>query len=360
MRGKARKRSNKLFKGKLTEIPKKESLVLYKTLVDKVLTGIGIGQGGKMILYNRKFAELFGYDERELLYCPIMDLVAPESRKKVKNYTTKNEKGEKVPEYFEFKGLRKDGKKIDLEVRISCINYKGKPATVANFNDITERKAMEKDLKNLSAALIAVQEKQRKLFAQEIHDVIGQQLTAVKIDMEFAEKECKEDSVSKKKLREIKSRLLKIMEDTRRICYDLRPPLLEELGIENAIKWYITEFQRRSGLSIKLKMENIKNPLPEKIAISIFRIIQESLMNIWKHAKAKNILVNIKGSKKKINIMVKDDGCGFNTKGEIAKFVKSRHLGILGIKERVTQLNGSFLINSTLKKGSTLLIEIPL
>jgi signal transduction histidine kinase/PAS domain-containing protein len=222
------------------------------------------------------------------------------------------------------------------------------------------RKSSE-DLKMLSAQLINVQEDERKKIAQELHDEIGQTLFAMKMNLEMTKKnlpanlEKFEDM--KNRLTDTENLLSQTIDQIRNLTTDLRPSMLDDFGLIPALNWYIDNFSKRTNIKVYLKLKNFKPRLSSEVETTFYRIIQEALTNVAKHAQATEVSILLARENSNACLAVEDNGIGFDAKK--ATFPKDR-LGIFSIKERVGLLNGEFEIRSKANRGTKLSIKIPL
>lgn len=231
------------------------------------------------------------------------------------------------------------------------------------LQDITERKKAEelltqsyKEIKELSAHLVDVREDERLSIARELHDELGQQLTALKMDISWLGKKMNESEVDlKEKIKEINSLIDYAVNTIRRISSELRPSILDDLGIVAAMEWQIQEFQKKSGIHIQFNVSGNAESVKGNLATGLYRILQEALSNSLRHAKANKIVIHLEQREDKINLNITDDGIGFN-----ADEIKvNKTLGLLGMKERILMMDGEFKILSKENEGTTIHASIP-
>ncbi|MCX7942243.1 MAG: sensor histidine kinase [Dictyoglomaceae bacterium] len=209
---------------------------------------------------------------------------------------------------------------------------------------------------NISKFLMKAQEEERKKIARELHDEIGQTLTAIKINLELLRRKIDPKLVNY--IDDSINLIDKTIEQVRNLSLNLRPSLLDDLGLLSSLKWYVEREKKRNNLNIEYVFDFQQEKINKDLSINIFRIIQEGLTNIIKHAQARNIFLEIKEEGENILITIKDDGIGFDVEKIWEKVKEGRALGILGIKERVELFNGNMEIKS--KKGEGTEIKITL
>jgi signal transduction histidine kinase len=213
----------------------------------------------------------------------------------------------------------------------------------------------ERELRRLSRQLVQAQEEERRSLSRELHDEIGQVLTALRMELRSVqelrtapEAEFTEHLEGAKRLAEQSLRALRDM------AMGLRPSMLDDLGLGSAVQWQARQFAKRTSIPVNVEIEGVPPGLPEPYRTCIYRVVQEALTNCARHAKAKRIYVSIEGSRSSLAVTVKDDGVGFDpTK------VRGRGLGLIGMQERVMELGGQLVLESRPSKGTVLSACIP-
>jgi signal transduction histidine kinase len=227
---------------------------------------------------------------------------------------------------------------------------------------VTERKQAEEELRdsreklrNLSAHLQAVREQERALIAGEIHDDLGQSLTALKMDLSWLAKRLPNDDKPLLDKIEAMSELTgKTIKRVQRISTELRPSLLDHLGLVAAIEWQAEEFQNRTGIYCKLTVDPEDMTLDEKRSTALFRILQETLTNVTRHAQATAVTVSLKETDGTLELKVRDNGRGI-TKEQVSD---PQSFGLMGIQERVRPWGGEVKIEGAPGEGTTVEIRI--
>lgn len=213
----------------------------------------------------------------------------------------------------------------------------------------------EQELRRLSQQLVKAQEEERKSISRELHDQVGQMLTALR--MELGDLEQLREGPGEKfqaGVRETKQLAEQAVHVVRDLAMGLRPSMLDDLGLAPAVQWQAREFSRRSGVPVDLEMDGALDRLPDSHRTCVYRVVQEALTNCTRHAQAKNVRVAIHGSECQLSLTIQDDGVGFAPEN------RSSGLGLIGIEERVRELGGSVAIFSQPQKGTLIRVGIPL
>ena len=329
------------------------------------------------LLYGYSFAEVKGKFARMVLRSQMKDDMVKDIREKlISNGYWKGET------WY----LTKAGLPLTILLSVSGIkNSEGAPdGYVMVCRDFTERKKIElqleqfnkeleeqvkiktaeinqsyQDIRQLASHLQDIREEERTGIAREIHDELGQQLTGLKMDLSWMTKRkiMQEDNELRQKATVVMSLLDTAIMTVRRIATELRPSILDDLGLVAAIEWQCQEFERRSGIRTEFTTTLEEFVHSSAIAIGLFRICQESMTNVARHAAAGRIRISLQEEiKEYILLKVEDDGKGFEVRTTGAK----KTLGLLGMKERTLMMGGDFRIESEPGKGTTLFVTVPI
>ncbi|MCK5075006.1 MAG: PAS domain S-box protein, partial [Calditrichia bacterium] len=355
---------------KLTEEALRKTEEKFRNLVQNMAEGIGIVDLKERFVYANPAAEkIFGVGQGELVGSSLFEFVDDETAVFLKNQTKLRQKDE--TSRYDFAFTRNDKTKRYLSLTASPqIDENGKTmSTLGIFYDITERKQAEEELKKyseqlhaLSTHLQSVREDERATIAREIHDELGQGLTALKMDLSLMGREIEEepDNLNTNDLlNEIKSMsgfIDKTIQKVRKIITELRPEVLDSLGLIAALEWLCEEFQIHSGIICNFHTTYKEINSDNKQSIAIYRIVQEALTNIARHAKAASANVKIKKDKNNTIVEISDNGIGFSKAANKSK----KTFGLLGMKERAIVFGGEVKIISVKNKGTTVKLKIPL
>jgi len=244
---------------------------------------------------------------------------------------------------------------------VYCVPLKDNNGEIDSFvevsRNITDQFESEKRIRNLTHQLIMAHEQERKLLSMELHDRIAQNLSLLHIEIDGISQEC--DLSLTPKIRKIKEILQSTIRNIRNISYDLRPPELDQFGLEKAIFFLCRDISERAGFKVdfsSIGMEDLR--LDSIKEINLYRIVQEALMNIEKHAKARNVSVKMVASYPKLIIRIEDDGVGFDVKKELSEASRKKKLGLISMQERAKLIGRDIKISSDKGKGTKLKLEI--
>jgi PAS domain S-box-containing protein len=338
----------------------KESEEKYRTLVEQATDAIALyDASGKVLDVNTGSAILLGYTKEELIGKSLKEILLEEDLIKNPIQYEVLQQGQSTVK--ERKMRKNDGTIVQTEVRSQQLPD-GRFLSV--IRDLSQRIKAEKDLdesykaiRKLTSHIQNVREEERTNIAREIHDELGQQLTVMKMDVSWINKKLvTDDEIIKEKVKGMLTMLDETVKSVRRISSELRPSLLDDLGLTAAMEWQLFEIKKRSGIKINFNAPEKELKLPDLIKTGLFRIFQESLTNVIRHAGAKSVKVNLEQKDHQLTLSIEDDGKGFD-KGKIAD---KRTLGILGMKERTSMIGGTYEINSIPGKGTVVEVVIPM
>jgi signal transduction histidine kinase len=218
----------------------------------------------------------------------------------------------------------------------------------------SEALAAKEDLQRLSARLVAAQEQERQTLSRELHDQVGQALTAIKIDVARAEQGLGPAQTDlAERLRRARQGAEDTLEIIRRLSMLLRPSMLDDLGLSAALGWYAKQFTASTAIRVSLHDDGSADQLPDAHKTSLYRIVQEALTNCARHSEARSVVINLGSEEGRYIVRIEDDGKGFVPTPE------TRGLGLIGITERVAEMKGILELNSSPGSGTKIMVSIP-
>ncbi len=360
---------------KQAELALQESEKTYRVLFENASDAIFlVNREAAILKANQKAANLLEYTQQELEGMTLKDILSPEEYLKAINMIEAVLTG-KIPPTFDRNLYRKSGEIVTVEINLAVVrDGKDKPKFIQSIvRDITERKKAEQEqvrlvqkirrsrgqMRALAARLQDVREVEQRQIASELHDRVGQNLTGLSLNLQIVQ-----NQLSKNIPTSVQSRLndsLKLVEETTRqvrdVMADLNPPLLDEYGLLSALRWCAGIFFQRTGIDVQVIGEDIDPRLPQKVEIVLFRIVQEALTNVIKHAQANRVHVIVKSFNNCIRLKIKDDGLGFDP-SILNSASQEPHWGILTMQERAASVGGSLTIQSAPGKGTSVSIKI--
>jgi PAS domain S-box-containing protein len=339
----------------------------HRTLIETMNEGLSVVDKDTIITFvNDQFCTMTGYSRDELIGYSETILLDKESQRIFKKQWAERIKG--IAEPYEITLTRKDDRKVNTLVSPKPLFDENNQfsGSFGIFTDITERKRAESELlsyqeqlRSLASELSLVEERQRRCIATELNDYIGQTLYYSKNKLE-ALKELASAGNLKEPADEVLSLIAQTIEYTKSLTFQLGTPLLYEEGLEAALKWLGYQFQKQLGLVFHFEDDLKPKPLADETRILLYQAVRELLINVTKHAKARNVKVSIQRDYKYIQISVEDDGIGFDTSKIEAYKSKDGGFGLFSIHERLKYLGGHFKFASKSGYGTKSTLTVPL
>ncbi|NHN36257.1 PAS domain S-box protein [Pseudomaricurvus alcaniphilus] len=314
---------------------------------------------GRVHRINPACSRILGYSEQELLGMDYVDLIYPEDRQQARA-TLSNLMQNNLDElsYLEVRMQKKGGE--PCIIRWSAVPWMNENLIIAVGRDMTRIRDNERALRALAERLQGIREEERTRISREIHDELGQMLTALKMDLTLLARDAEgpDGDFNRQALQEELSAVVDLVNATlrsvRRIAQELRPEILDALGLVPAIRWQARDLQERTRLNIDIEADQEPQNLTARQSTELFRIVQEALTNVIRHANANNANITVSCSSEETVLTVADDGCGYNRSATSAP-----SLGILGMRERAASIGASFAIRGEPGSGTTLTVRLP-
>ena len=310
----------------------------------------------RFVRVNRALAEMLGRSMGDLRGKSLADVTHPADLALDRKLLSELFAGT-IPRYqVEKRYLTKDGRAIWGQLTAAVIrDDRGHPSMrIATVEDITARKGTENELNRTAARLRALsrrvvdlQETERREISRELHDEVGQTLTALKLLLQMA---IQQTTSAGDRLQEALSIVDRLIVQVRTLTLDLRPPMLDDLGLRAALAWHVDRFSVQSGLQVQFRHNGIEQPLAPPVATAAYRIVQEGLTNVARHARARTVDVHLVIEEGILAIRLVDDGQGFDVGATLATGTAS---GLAGMRERAEFLDGTFRVESVQGGGGT-------
>jgi PAS domain S-box-containing protein len=327
---------------------------------------LAVSAEDKIVLVNGTTETMFGYKREELLGQPL-DILIPESARERHAAHHRvffaNMQTRPMGIGLDLEARRKDGTTFPVEIGLSVIETASGKLAVAFVSDITQRRRMEqaaqthtREIQALAASLLTALEEERRRVSIELHDQICQQLASLAFDMgKLADKSLPEET--RDLLKALQARVVKASEETRHIAYQLHSSILDDLGLVASVRDLCDQFSERNpDIVLEFRETALPAAIPREVASCLYRITQESLQNIAKHADAKRVLVTLAARKGAVALSIADNGAGFNPKAAKGH----GGLGLIGMEERARLVSGKLSITSRPHHGTRIAIEVPL
>jgi PAS domain S-box-containing protein len=329
---------------------------LLESAMDGIIT---VDDQEKIVMYNRAAEKIFGWPAAQVMGQPLGVLLPERYRAAhhahIRRFAATGVTSRRMGGSTVIHGLRASGEEFPMDASISQLDTpEGKLFTVI-LRDVTERVRAQEDLAAFAAQASAIREQEKSRVARELHDELAQSLTALKMDAIWTRNNLGDANPAvRAKLEEMLGMLDASVAATRRIAADLRPLVLDDLGLVPAIEWLVQNFTQRTGVACALEADEDLE-LQEPYATAVFRIVQESLTNVAKHAQARQVKVAVVRTASEIRLSVTDDGLGFDTSAGR----KPASLGLAGLRERAQLVQGAFSVRSEPGRGTTVEALIP-
>lgn len=344
---------------------------IMKSALDAI---VSMDHEGKIVEFNPAAERMFGYRGPEVIGKPMAEVIIPPSLREshyrgLAHYLATGE-GPVIGKRLELTALRADGGEFPVELTISRVELPGPPLFTGYLRDITERKRAEEELERsfealrktdeerriLLAHLVKAQEEERKRIASDVHDDSIQVMAAVGLRLGMLRARLT-DADQLRGLKKLESAVEQSIGRLRHLLFQLAPPTLEREGLAVAVQTYLEETFGENG--VEFGLENLINREPSReIRILVYRIAQEALSNVRKHAQARHIVVRLEQSDGGLLVQIRDDGVGYSP--DYPETPQPGHLGLVAMRERAEMLGGWFKVEGVPSVGTTVEFWVPI
>jgi len=342
----------------------RESEERYRTSFDNSIDAINIFSEDRRFLdLNKKLIQFSGYSKEEILSMKLEDLYPESVKPATKERIRKMLQGEEIT-VFETYLLTKKQEKIPVEIGVTALKncYDQKIVFQGNIRDITERKRAQEHVHTLSQQLMKAQENERQKLSRNLHDLVGQDLSALKIGLDtLFDDEPEVPPGLRQSVAELSKTVRGTIMAVRDLAYGLRPTRLDQLGLAKTVLQYCEEFSARTGVKVDFFAAGLDDlKLDSDTEITLYRLIQEGLNNVKKHADATEVTIRLVASFPDIILRIEDNGKGFDVQNRLVSALDEKRMGLRIMEERVALLGGKMSIESRAMQGTKILIEIPI
>jgi PAS domain S-box-containing protein len=322
---------------------------IIESAMDAIVT---LDDAGRVIFFNRAAEQAFGFAASEAIGQPCERFLSGPLRKMIFQHDGAGPLPAMwVPEGHH--GIRADGQAFPIEASLSRAETGGRIVHTLILRDIEERN--KERLREMSARMQHDIEEERKRISQALHDEMGQNLTALRLDADWIRRHCQDMPPIVEAIDRIKECIDDSAAAMRRIIADMRPRVLDDLGIDVAIRSLVKDVSTRTGLKVRFVLEGRLHDIDDAMKTALYRMLQECLTNVTRHANATEVQVLLLANEGDIQLIVSDDGRGFSPHAQF----KPGSFGLFGLGERAGQLGGSVAVESAPAKGTRVMIRLP-
>ena len=338
-------------------------------LIQSALDGVVVVDATrKIVLVNHEAERMFGYPTAALLR-KNLEVLLPlrlreEHRLQMDRLAATRISGRRLRIRIDLRGLRANGEEFLIDVSISRVTVRGEMFLVVILRELIEQFRFdprsgitESDLRRLAVSSQQTNEVEKRRVSRELYDDLGQRLSVLKLDLDWLEQSVQPDGDQQvpQRINQMQSMLSKIITQTKSIASTLRPPLLDDFGLIPAVQWAASEFQRKTTIACKVDSNNLSFKASDAIESVIFRVVQESLVNIERHAQAHNVTIMLWLSDQQLDLLIQDDGIGMPPGSQ----KKPNCYGLISMQERVYILGGTIMIENIKPTGMAIHVSVP-
>lgn len=338
--------------------------VPFRAIAEQSLAGFYVVQDERFIYANDTFAAMFGFARHEFIGRRILDCVTEDSAEEVMHNYHRRIRGEVEAIHYATKGVHRDGRVVHLELHASRVECRGRPAIAGVALDITERvqaqatvRESREQLRRLLQHVNSTREIERARLAREVHDVLGGMLSSAKFDLSRIVRRTAAPGLEE--LHAIAAPLVELMQETietaRSISEELRPASLELLGLGAALNQAVERFGARHGLATEVRCNGSFEAVPAESAMQVYRIVQEALTNVARHAQASKIVLQLAAQGGALVLRLSDDGRGLDATPR-----RPGAIGLFSMAERARDIGATFQARPGAAGGTELLLMLPL
>lgn len=315
---------------------------------------------GNFMVANRASEKVTGYSVEELMRMNVKDFLPEDSLRRAREVKGKLLAKEPLEQPYEQRIVRRDGTEAVLKLTTSVVAEGGEVIGFHNIaRDVTEEMRLKENLRLYLSQVTRAQEEERKRIARELHDDTIQALVVLSRQLEDAASTGKGTPEEKRLLLEsLRQQTTGIMDGVRRLTQDLRPSTLDRLGLLAGLEWLANDMSQHSGINVRVSVIGVGRRLSQDVELTLFRIAQEALRNVWRHSQATEAEVSVDFQESRVVMVIKDNGKGFAVPSSVGDLTRDGKLGLTGMQERARLLGGTVTFQSEPGKGTGVIVEI--
>ena len=340
-----------------------ESEQRYRILFENAHDAIWVqDMEGKILTANEASVRLTGYDVETLSHMRVTDFLSEEGLELARDVRRRLLQGEVITGPYDQQVIRKDGTRALIRLSSSLIRDDGEPTAFQHIaRDITDERRMHDNLRFYLQQVTRAQEEERKRISRELHDESIQALVVLSRQLDaLASNDKGISDDNRTRLEELRQQTNNIMLGVRRLSQDLRPAVLDSLGLLATLEWLASDLTDHFGISIGVAVLGSERRFSSEVELLLFRIAQEALRNVWRQSEASRAWITVEFGNDKTVLAVKDNGKGFELPKRVGDLAGVGKLGLAGMEERAKLLGGSLTLQSELGVGTTVTVEVPI
>jgi len=342
------------------KLPQQGYKYLFENVTDAILVH---DMSGDIVAANKACGKLTGYSRKELIGANVREFITDRSLGLVKEVQDRLLNGESLEEPYEWKLLRKDGVTRIAKIASSLVIIDKEVKGFQHIaRDVTEERQLQENTRFYTQLCIRVQERERERIALELHDDVAQPLLLLsqRLDAITTSTRPKLSKLLREKIGDLRILSNEALERLRLCARDLRPRILDDLGLIAALEWMVDEPIEKQGIDGHVEVVGNERSLPDEVQLMLFRIAQEALNNVRRHAEATCVWITMEFGDSEITLTVKDNGKGFELPEKVEELASMGKLGLAGMQERALLIGGKLTLQSEPHKGTTVRVEVPI
>jgi len=317
---------------------------------------------GKILMTNAAGLKLGGYAEEEMIGRNVREFLTPAGMDVAKQVKHRLLQGEVIDRAYDQQFKKNDGSLAHVKLTTSLIVSGRRPQGFQHIaRDVTEEKRLEENLRFYLQEAARAQEEERKRIARDLHDETAQELVALSRELDkLAIRYGRRGKNSTEQIRELQNGVGKVLDGVRRFSQDLRPSVLDDLGLIPALQWLATDTEKRFGIEVRMDIIGDEYRMSPEAELLLFRIAQEALRNVWRHSSASQACLTMEFNEGTVKLCVRDNGKGFEIPERAGDLAKQGKLGLAGMQERARLLGGTLELESRPGEGACISVEMPI